>query len=221
VTSCSQLEDLDALVMDELDAGHARELRAHAATCPACATELSMLTAERALFAHRAEALDVFVAPPAMTVAAPAILQMRRLLPTLGRIVVRGQFSAACAAALFVVAALSRLGTSSMSMSMSLDDGMVSMSADEGAAGSGMLASYREGEPLACSTGMFGQLVGSGSFVGRGASGAMSRDDGAMTSSSSGASRGEVLACGGGGALEGARGGASCEPSVTCSAVRQ
>ena len=133
----------------------------------------------------------------------------------------RGHFTAACAAALFVVAALSRLGTASMSMS--INDGVASISADEGATGSGMLASYREGEPLACSLGGLGTLVGSASGA-SGASGASMRDDGVMTSSSSGASRGEILACVGGGvggAVESASGGASCEPSVTCSALRQ
>ena len=39
VMSCSQLEDLDELVMGELDASHEpRAPRAPAATCPACAT---------------------------------------------------------------------------------------------------------------------------------------------------------------------------------------
>ena len=220
MTSCSQLEALDALVMGELDAEHARELCAHAATCPACTTELAMMTAERELFAARAVALDVLDPPPSVSwPATTSPASARRILPALGRIAMRGHFTAACAAALFVVVALSRIGTASMSMSM--NDGVVSMSTDEGDVGSGMLASYyRGGEPLACG------LVGSGSRSSSGASGAsgvMMRDDGDMASSSSGVSRGELLACGaGGGAVASiTTSGVSCEPSVTCSALRQ
>lgn len=215
MTSCSQLEELEALVMGELEQTHARVLRAHAATCEPCATELAMLTAERELFARRAQAFDAplpaFVSPPraARAVEEPPMAQLPRILPALGRLAMRGHFSAACAAALFVVAALSRLGTSSMSasMSLSMSDDAVATADDADGAGSGMLASYGGGETLVCTLGGLG-------------SNAMSRDDGLMTSSSSGGSRAEVLACGAGTASR-ATGAASCEPSVTCSALRQ
>jgi anti-sigma factor RsiW len=215
VTSCSQLEDLDALVMGELEAAHARELYAHAVVCASCANELATLTAERELFARRAEALDAtFVAPLAAFVppprAAGTATEARRVLPALGLLAMRGHFSAACAAALFVVAALSRLGTASMSASM--NDGAVALTADETTAGSGAIASYRgDGETLAC---VLGASSGSRGL------GAMTYDEDLATSSSSGATRAEVLACGGR-ASEGVIGGASCEPSVTCSAQRQ
>ncbi len=211
MTSCSQLEDLDALVMGELEAAHARELRAHAAACAPCAKELSTLTAERALFSRRAEALDAtFVTPHAAFVPPPraaGATEARRVLPALGLLAMRGHFSAACAAALFVVAALSRLGTASMSASM--NDGVAATAADEQTAGSGAIASYRgDGETLACV------------LAAATRSGAPPYDDGLATSSSSGSTRSEVLACGGR-ASEGVIGGASCEPSVTCSGQRQ
>lgn len=206
------------MVMGELDASDARRLRAHTETCRACATELAMLTAERALFARRAEALDALDPPPALTsplrataAASAPIAQSaephRRLLPALGRIAMRGHFSAACAAALFVVAALSRLGTATVSLSISDDVAAMSARRDDGATASESLASFREGEPLTCS------------FAGS-ASGATMQDDGATTSSWSAASRGELLACVGG-TPDIAIGGGTCEPSVTCSALRQ
>jgi anti-sigma factor RsiW len=225
VTSCSQLEDLDAMAMGELDARRARELRTHAATCPACTAELDMLATERALFAARAEALappvafvpreafaprEVFDSRSAMKIGR---LFLRRM-PLLGRLAMRGHFTAACAAALFVVAALSRVGASSMAMSKASDDRALSASSEASEVGAGMFASYLEREPLAC---------------------APSTDDGVMTSSFSGvsgasgasrASRDELLACVvggalGGGALESASGGVSCEPSVTWAGLRQ
>ena len=177
MSSCSQLVELDALVMGELDARDARALRAHIETCVVCATEVDLLSAERALFERRAEALEVLAPPPALApVAMPA-------LSALGRIALRGHFTAACAAALFVVASLSRLGTASVSMA--LVDDVASMSAAEGA-GSRTFASYREQEPLACGTVMDTTTGSSG-------------HDGAQTSSSGGSqaspARGEALAC--------------------------
>jgi len=104
------------------------------------------------------------------------------------------------------------------------------MSADEGA-GTGMLVSYREREPLACSLvgsmgigGNSGFGSGSGAGSGSGSGSVTMREDGAMSSSSSGASRGDLLACVGGtsaGAIDRTSGGGTCEPSVTCSVLRQ
>ena len=171
---CTQLVELESLVMGELDAGDARALRAHVATCSVCANELELLTAERALFARRAEALDALAPPPAIAAisknAAP-----RSFVPALGRIALRGHFTAACAAALFVVAGLSRLGTASVSMAIS--DDVASMSGDEGA-GSRMFASYLQQEPLACSLGGSGAGSGKTSDV-----------------MASGGTRGELFAC--------------------------
>ena len=225
MTSCSQLEELDAMVMGELDASEARTLRAHTDTCAACAMELAMLVEERALFARRARALDALDPPRPMAAsvrATPVVLpandyesEPRRMLPALGRIAMRGHFTAACAAALFVVAALSRLGTATVSMSMNDDVASIATHDDEAVSVTGMLASYRSGEPLACSLAGFGGSSGTGSAGA--ASTAIMREDGAMTSSSSGASRGELLAC----TPDIATAGAMCEPSVTCSVQRQ
>jgi len=200
VSSCSQLVELDALVTGELGASDARALRAHVETCSVCAAEMEMLTAERALFTLRAEALEGLSPPPPLgAVAMPAARASTekqawpRFLPALGRIALRGHFTAACAAALFVVASLSRLGTASVSMAIS--DDVASISGDEGG-GSRMFASYREQEPLACS--LPGSGIGSrtNSSSGETAPSVTVHDDGAMTSSSSGnAARGELLAC--------------------------
>jgi protein-disulfide isomerase len=161
------------------------------------------LTAERELFSRRAQALDAtFVAPLAAFGPPPraaCATEVRRVLPALGPLAMRGHFSAACAAALFVVAALSRLGPASMSASM--NDRAAALAADERTAGSGAIASYRgDGETLAC-------VLGGASTR----SGALPYAEDLATSSSSGNTRAEVLACGGR-AAEGVIGGASCEP---------
>ena len=148
-----------------------------------------MARAERALFTRRAELtrepLPPLVLPPRFAV-----------VTGLGRILRRGHATVACAAALFVVAAFSRVG--SPSASIMKDD-----AAQPGA--SGMLASFHAEEPLECSPG---------------SAPAMSHDDGAMSSSSMlAASRSEVLACGANG--HAARATVACEPFVTCSWLRQ
>jgi hypothetical protein len=231
VTFCSQLEDLDAMAMGELDARRARELRAHAATCRACTAELEMLAAERALFAARAEALEPPEAFAPLGAFAPRgasetrsateiDLSTRRVIPALGRLAMRGHFTAACAAALFVVAGLSRAGTSSMALSMASDERVPSVSGEASEVGAGMFASYLEHEPLACAPRSDDGVSTSSLAVASSVSGA---------SVSPAASPGELLACVGGvaggrrgaGALESASGGVSCEPSVTLAGLRQ
>ena len=235
MTTCERLADLDALVMGELDSSDARALRAHADTCSVCAPELEMLAAERALFARRADALDVLPPLPALPplrMESPKNTAPRRILPALGRIAMRGHFTAACAAALFVVASLSRLGTASVSTAMS--DDVASMHADE-RAGARMFASYGDHEPLACS--LAGSVDGVGLLTAAGPNvppsrgappGVAIRDDGAMTSSSSGGFRGELLACVGGAGNgsssasdERAFAGGTCEPSAILSELRE
>jgi len=202
VKSCSQLADAEALVLGELDAAAARRFRDHAQSCVACREEIALVTAERALFARRAE---VMCAPPALASAVRRQIEVERsplgraLAPAVGRLLRHGQLSAACAAALFVVAAFSRVGNTAMA-------GAASIVADDETKASGMLASFRTDEPTACS-------LGSGPSV--------SYDDGATTTSSSSlsASRGEALACRE--SYEGARSSLPCEPFVTCSWLRQ
>ncbi|MDB4937967.1 MAG: hypothetical protein JWP87_4939 [Labilithrix sp.] len=220
MTPCSQLEDIEALVLGELDATRAARLEAHAARCVECRAELELTKAERALFSQRACAMLSLSAPPPAPVfveseratSRPAAVA-RSVVPAALRLLRRGHVSAACAAALFVVAAFSRIGNPAP------NGGTSSMSASgEDEEPPGMLASIasfasRSGasEPLACSP-------GGSAFVSR-----VATDDGASSSSSGAASSshgslGEVLACG---AREASRSTASCEPSVTCSWLRQ
>jgi len=197
VSTCFQLVELDALVMGELGESEARALRAHVETCSVCATEMNMLAAERALFTHRAAALEA-IEPLAMPARASTEKQaLPRFLPALGRIALRGHFTAACAAALFVVASLSRLGTASVSMSISHD--VASISGDEGAgavAGARTFVSVREQEPLACS------LEGSD----------WQHGIGDRSASTSGGSRSEILACVDTRTFERAIDARTCEP---------
>ena len=234
MTFCSQLEDLDAMVMGELDARRARELRAHAATCRACTAELEMLAAERALFAARAEALE-----PREAFEPRSAVKMRRstrlVLPALGRLAMRGHFTAACAAALFVVAGLSRVGTSSMAMSMASDDRALATSADTSEVGAGMFSASLEREPLACAPSSDDGVTTASLSAVSVASYGSSASNASRASAASGPSRSELLACvagagRGAGALESASGGvsprrvsrsASCEPSVTRAGLRQ
>lgn len=200
--SCSQLADTEALVLGELDAALAGRLRDHARSCAQCRDEIALVTAERALFARRAEVMHE--PPPALTSAVERRLDserspLRRMLaPAMGQLLRRGHVSAACAAALFVVCAFSRTGTTAMA-------GAASIVADDETNSSAMLISLRTDEPAACS-------LASGPSV--------SFDDGATSSSSSSlAPRGEALACRV--SPEGARASLPCEPFVTCSWLRQ
>ncbi len=72
---------LHALIDGELDAGHARDVEAHVATCPACAQELKTFRAMRATLAdanlketapsHLRNRIEAALAAPAARVAAP------------------------------------------------------------------------------------------------------------------------------------------------------
>lgn len=206
MTSCAQFVDIEELVTGELVPSHAARLRAHASECSECAAELRLATAERELFARRAAAVEP--PPPALAFALrerlaseasgdPSSRRTAQVRSMVRRFVRRGHVSAACAAALFVVAAFSRLGTGTMTVTA-----QVSGAADGELASSGMLASFGAAEPLACSTVGFAAL-------------ATSRDEGA--SSSSLASMQEARAC----AVPASRTHDGCEPFVTCSALRQ
>ena len=209
--SCSQLEDIDELVLGRLSASRAEALRAHVVACAECREELALASAERALFSRRAEVASA--PPPAVTIAlrerlanevAPS--RSRRVGAGMLRILRRGHFTAACAAALFFVAAFSRLGGDRGALTSSspiMVDG-------EGQA-SGVLASMTRHESFACSMTSASSLA----------------DDDVGSSSSSSSSSGTmslasldgVLACGGSASVS--RVDTSCEPSVTCSSLRQ
>ena len=72
---------LHALIDGELDAGHARDVEAHVATCPACAEELKIFRAMRATMteanlketapSHLRNRIEAALAVPAARVAAP------------------------------------------------------------------------------------------------------------------------------------------------------
>jgi anti-sigma factor RsiW len=72
---------LHALIDGELDAGHAREVEAHVATCPACTQELKAFRAMRATMAeaplkeaapaHLRNRIEAALAVPAATISAP------------------------------------------------------------------------------------------------------------------------------------------------------
>jgi anti-sigma factor RsiW len=72
---------LHALIDGELDAGHARDVEAHVATCPACAEELKTFRAMRATMAqanlkeaapaHLRNRIEAALAVPAAEVSAP------------------------------------------------------------------------------------------------------------------------------------------------------
>jgi hypothetical protein len=206
VKSCSQLERIEALALGELDSAESTELRAHVRGCPACRDELALALAERALFVRRAEVMPHAPAAPAFAAGpAPRVFRAPRVVPALARLLRRGHVSAACAAALFVVAAFSRLGNPAAAGSAA------SISPDDEGNASGMLASIARGaEPLACSYGAGPVSSGDDELS--------SSSNGALSSSPSQRSAGEALACE---AREGSRAAASCEPSVTCSWARQ
>ena len=221
MTSCSQLGDIDSLAAGELDAPHAALLRAHAADCGECRDELDLATAERSLFARRAHAMPP--PPAALGVAIhehldPSLVRSLRTNPGrvasgFVRMLRRGHVTAACAAALFMVAAFSRPGAGTeVPRSRQGVDLQSSVSTDGEIATSGMLASIGAEEPLACSSG--GSAVAGAASIAPSDFGATFTSS--SSSSSSSASLERVLACG-----TSSRSWAGCEPSVTCSALRQ
>ena len=110
--TCEESETLlHALLDNELDAGHAREVEAHVAACPHCAAELSQLRALRtamsaaelrfsapASLCARVEAM--VPAAPAMVPAAPHPVSSRRTL--LKGFALGGMLSGALAASLMI-----------------------------------------------------------------------------------------------------------------------
>src|SRR3954454_344845 len=136
--SCSQLVEIEDLVLGTIEPARARELRAHVEGCTACRREQAALTEERALFTHREEALagpsasivlalraelTAEVNDPTAARARPSIAGshvgparrgatrlLRRGAGAVGQVLRRGHVSAACAAMLFAVVAFSRLG---------------------------------------------------------------------------------------------------------------
>ena len=64
--ACSQLMEIEDLVLGNAEPSRAGPLRAHLAGCAACRREHAMLTEERALFVHRA---SVFERPPPVIAA--------------------------------------------------------------------------------------------------------------------------------------------------------
>jgi anti-sigma factor RsiW len=85
--TCDEAEILlHALVDGELDAGHVREVEAHVATCPRCASELAAI---REMHAAVANADLKFKAPPQLRRRIEAALPQPRTAPT-RRSVLRG-----------------------------------------------------------------------------------------------------------------------------------
>jgi anti-sigma factor RsiW len=198
--SCSQLVEIEDLVLGTMGADQAQSLRAHVAGCMACRIEEARTLRERALFAARGnaepaasiavslrarlEAEVLLPPPPAALLLAP---RPGRVLATLGWLARRGHASAAAAALLFLTAALSRLGGAPTS---------------ETERGTTLVAVHEPtGEPLACAMGA--------SFS------ADVRVTPANASSWSVAATREVLAC-----LDDTHAG-TCEAPVTCSSLRQ
>jgi hypothetical protein len=226
--SCSQLVEIEDLVLGTLEVSRTRELRAHVESCTACRIEQATVAKERALFTHReplalpSEAIAVAlraqltaeVRDPSNGRARSTITGarigparrgatrfVRRGASVVAGVLRRGHVSAACAAALFALVAFSKLGGAPI-LPASADDANVEPTPGS----SGLLfsqsslggASSSREDDLACSMG------------------AMTTFDKDTLVSSSGPTMREVLACG---RAEGA--GASCEPSVTCSSLFQ
>jgi hypothetical protein len=198
--TCSQVVDIEDLVIGTIESDRAAELRLHLRECDDCRAEAELVAGERALFEARAgvaagpppelagairERLSGVSAPPAERVAVRLMHLFRR-----------GHFSVACAAALFVVAALSRLGSGGFGTPMT-----AAASPDRASEASDMLASTSIDEPLACSL----------------APASVASNDDTSGAAASSASAQEVLAC----TPQGSR--ATCEStsSVTCATLRQ
>ncbi len=234
--SCSQRVEIEDLVLGTIEPSRARELRVHVAGCASCRREQAAVTEERALFTHREAALAA--PPPAIAVAlraqltaevvaesaplsAPANRLVRRGASALGRVLRRGYVSAACAALLFAWVAFSKPGVAPLLraaepagagrepssgpaaslFSQLLGDATLACS------GSVAMTSFSD-ETLACSVSVAMTSLSDETVLSSGAT---------AQASSSVATVPEVLACG----RPGEGSGASCEPSVTCSSLRQ
>ena len=136
--SCSELMEIEDLVLGTIEPVRARELQAHVVSCTPCRIEERMVREERALFTQRemcsvqpSAALGAALraqltlevadatsarAHPSLTVSrlGPARRGATRLVrrggTALASLLRRGHASAACAAALFAFVAFSRLG---------------------------------------------------------------------------------------------------------------
>jgi hypothetical protein len=236
VTSCSQLLEIEELVLGDLPAGRSDELLAHVEGCQECRAELTMVTAERALFVRRAE---VAPGPPAALaiavrerVTAQAVdarastgASVTHLASRFASALRRGHVSVAFAAALFIVAGFSRLGgvgdgsssTMSAPETMTAVDGetrgdLSSKSMSESTRKSGFASLLHE-DSLACE-----EL----NACRQGASSAHeTRHDTSHDTMASLERHDEGIACDGHGPAKAVCEAASCEPSVTCSSLRQ
>jgi anti-sigma factor RsiW len=151
--SCSELFEIEDLVLGTVEPARARELRAHLVACTPCRVEEAMLREERALFAQREvcceeppaalaaalraqltqEVADATTVSTRLSVTASRLGPARRGATRLVRrggsalasVVRRGHATVACAAALFAFVAFSKLG------------GAPIVPADEASAGAG------------------------------------------------------------------------------------
>lgn len=147
MTSCVHLDVVEDLVLGTLAPERADELRAHLERCEDCALAHAMFAEERALFAQRAE---VVAAPPRLALPAPAAPRPVARLARLAQRAMRSQALPALAAAVFLFAGVSRLGTSSSRISAAPEPNGAS-EADEDLRG-GVHATLRPVETLSCAT---------------------------------------------------------------------
>ena len=122
--SCSELVEIEDLVLGTIAQARARELRAHLVSCTPCRVEEATRREERALFTQR----EACIMQPSAALGAALRAQLTlevadgtaaracvsatasRLGPALVSVLRRGHASAACAAALFAFVAFSKLG---------------------------------------------------------------------------------------------------------------
>lgn len=111
MNDCTRFEEMEDLVLGVVPPHRRAEVEAHRATCDSCRAAHAMFAQERSLFVARAAA--VVVPPAALPAARPAPPRFARSLRTRAlQAFRRGHASVAAAAALFVVAAFSRLPAS-------------------------------------------------------------------------------------------------------------
>jgi hypothetical protein len=205
--SCSQIVDIEDFVLGTIDDERAAELRAHVLVCDACSDEAELVKAERALFEDRE---SVMIGPPPELAAAIREQRASASAPVAVRVAAqvvqlfrRGHFSAACAAALFIVASMSRLGGGGLTGMSGTPT--ASRPIDGESEASGILASMSRDEPLACSPG----------------SAPMTVNDDTMSSSAFASlgheTQAQVLAC----TPLGSRAACESSSSVTCATFRQ
>jgi len=230
--ACSELVEIEDLVLGTIEPARARELRAHVASCAPCRVEEALLREERALFTQREgccpapsaalgaalraqltlEAADATVARARPSSTATRLGPARRGATRLVRrggsamlsVLRRGHASAACAAALFAFVAFSKLPGAPL---LPADDASGAATDERGPRAS-LVSQVSSDEPLACTA--TAQPLALGGFSAQRA--------GATTplSSSFSAMPGEVLACEVGG-----RSWCEAWGDVTCAPLRQ